>query len=226
MVHGRRTNELRLAAVLFVGSAAFAGVCPCQETPRERAAPAVGQAEKPLTPSTMAQHLASCERDHVREFACVARPRDAETCPPRAPSPSGSRGYFTGHRAALPFDAELTGLHEESRRWKTGESPDCCYSRCRRVDVRAHGKVAHDYVSVDCLPAFTTSKPSAERPDCPAAIAWAGDWFEHVAPLLPEHTQPPHEVELAKELPDVLPSFPAVRWCCYRRAPMAAIGPL
>lgn len=60
--------------------------------------------------------------------------------------------------------------------------------------------------------------PEAETPD--PGLTRADDWMNHIAAFDEEGTR-----AWAREYA-ALPEFAGVAWCCYGRAPAAAIGPL
>jgi hypothetical protein len=160
--------------------------------------------------------LRACPTDELRQARCGVPRAEAAGCP----------ALSTDLEVLVtPLSFEPDPRAEELDPWLAGAysaSPDrtCCYSSCVPVDVRPRAVSTHPYRSLQCLPAMTTSQPAQGHPRCPAAIRFPDDYFHHVAGFDAEGT-----LARTKEHASV-PQLAGIEWCCYGRAPMAAIGPM
>lgn len=170
-------------------------------------------AEQPREPVPL---LRPCPVDAFRQYRCGV-PADGEGCPPRPTALQVvQRGPWEPAPEAETLDLGLTRAFSGAPRGRT-----CCYSSCVAVEVHTRAVSADiSYRSLACLPGMTPSHPAPGHPRCPAAIRFPDDWMNHIAAFDEEGTRARAREYAAQ------PEFAGVAWCCYRRAPAAAIGPL
>jgi hypothetical protein len=191
-------------------------------TPASTSAPTTTTPPPPTTPSSpeAADVLRPCLQDQFRQVICGTLRRDADTCPAR---PTDMEVAFTGGHiwqpdlAAMEPDEDLTSMFRTE-----GEPWACCYSGCATAPVHWQAHVSNDYAQLRCIPAMQTSVVMPDHPGCPVALEFPDDMPGHVAPFDPVGTGQVVTEWTAQGIP-VLPRMP---WCCYRSAPIAAIGPM
>ena len=171
-------------------------------------------------PRETGTQLRPCPEDHFRQLLCGETSRGAPDCPDTVRELGTTfslHSMWIPDREALRLDDDLTAQLRQA-----GKKTGCCFTSCYRAPVRAEPRVTHDLLWLKCIPEMATSVPAKGRPRCPAALHFDDDWFDHIAPFLPDETR-----QRVRESREKSP-YPVVRdieLCCYQAAPIAAIGP-